>query len=69
MRPKNPARVSLTMAPFDCVNDECGRWVDVVVEGAGIMKEGSELEGGWGVGVSDVLDDGKHQHLAYVPMT
>lgn len=29
------------------------------------MKEGSELEGGRGVGVSDVLlDDGKRQHLA-----
>jgi hypothetical protein len=65
MRPKNPARASLTMVPFDWVNEECGRTVDVAVEGAGIMKEGSELEGGRGVGVSDVvLDDGKRQYLA-----
>jgi hypothetical protein len=56
------------MAPFDCVNDGCGRPADVAVEGAGIMKEGSELEEGRGVGVSDVLDDGRRQHLAYVPM-
>jgi hypothetical protein len=69
MRPKNPARASLTMVPFGCVNDECGRLVDVAVEGAGIMKEGSELEGGRGVGVSDVLlDSGKRQHLAHVPI-
>lgn len=54
MRPKNPARASLTMVPFDWVNEECGRIVDIAVEGAGIMKEGSELEGGRGVGVSDV---------------
>jgi hypothetical protein len=57
MRPKNPARASLTMVPFDWVNEECGRTVDVAVEGAGIMKEGSELEGGRGVGVSDVVLD------------
>lgn len=65
MRPKNPARASLTMVPFDWVNDECGRSVDIAVEGAGTMKEGSELEGGRGVGVTDVLlDDRKRQHLA-----
>ena len=53
------------MVPFDWVNEECGRTVDVAVEGAGIMKEGSELEEGTDVGVSDVfLDDGKCQHLA-----
>jgi len=47
------------MVPFDWVNEECGRMVDVAVEGAGIMKEGSELERGRGVGVSgEVLDDG-----------
>jgi hypothetical protein len=70
-RPKNPARASLTMVPFDWVNEECGRTVDVAVEGAGIMKEGRELDGGRGrgVGVSDVvLDDGKRQHLAHVSM-
>lgn len=40
--------------------------VDVAVEGAGIMKEGSELEGGKGVGTSDmVLDDCKCQYLAH----
>lgn len=50
------------MVPFDCVNEECGRLVDVVVEGAGMIKEGSELEEGSGVGVSDVcLDGGKSQ--------
>ncbi len=69
MRPKNPARASLTIVPFDWANDECGRTVDVAVEGAGIMKEGSELEGGRGVGVSEVvLDDCKRQHLAHVSM-
>lgn len=57
------------MAPFDCANDECGRSVEVAVEGAGMMKEGSELEGGRGVGVSDVLlGDSKRQHLAHAPM-
>ncbi len=62
MRPKNPARASLTMVPFDCVKEECGRTVDVAVEGAGIIKEGSELEEGTGVGVSDVfLYDSKCQ--------
>lgn len=41
--------------------------MDVAVEGAGIMKEGSELERGRGVGTSDVvLDDGKRQYLAHV---
>jgi hypothetical protein len=58
MSPKNPARDSLTIVPFDCVNEECGRTVDVVVEGAGIIKEGSELEEGRGVGVNDVCLDG-----------
>jgi hypothetical protein len=62
MRPKNPARDSLTMVPFDCANEEYGRPVDVVVEGAGMIKEGSELEEGTGVGVSVVcLDGGKSQ--------
>jgi hypothetical protein len=69
MRPKKPARASLTMVPFDWARDECGRPVDVAVEGAGIMKEGSELEGGRGVGVSDGLpDDGERQHLAHDSM-
>lgn len=41
--------------------------MDVAVEGAGIIKEGSELEGGRGVGASDVvLDDGKRQYLTHV---
>lgn len=57
------------MVPFDWVNEEWCRTVDVAVEGAGIMKEGSELEGGKGVGLSDVvLDDGKRQHLTHVSM-
>jgi hypothetical protein len=68
MRPKNPASASLTMVPFDWAKDECGRTVDVAVEGAGIMKEGSELEGGRGVGVSDVVLDDKRQHLAHLSM-
>jgi len=55
MRPKNPARASLTMVPFDWVNEECGRTVDVAVGGAGTIKEGSELDGGKGVGVSDMF--------------
>ena len=54
MRPKNPARDSLIIVPFGCASEECGRTVDIAVEGAGMMKEGSELEEGKGVGVSDV---------------
>lgn len=58
------------MVPFDWANEGCGRTVDVAVEGAGTMKEGSELDGGTGVGVSDVLlHDGKRQHLAHISMT
>lgn len=66
MSPKNPARDSLTIVPFDCANEECGRTVDVVVEGAGTIKEGSELEEGRGVGVNDVcLDGGKSQNIVH----
>ncbi len=61
MRPKNPARASLMIVPFDCFNEECGRTVDVAVEGAGMIKEGSELEEGRGVGVSDLFLDVKRQ--------
>ncbi len=49
------------IVPFDCLNEECGRTVDVAVEGAGMIKEGSELEEGRGVGVSDVFLDVKRQ--------
>ena len=52
MRPKNPARDSPTIVPFGCAKEDCGRvGVDV---GAGTIKEGSELEVGKGVEVSDV---------------
>jgi hypothetical protein len=51
---KNPTRDSLTIIPFDCANEECGRTVDIVVKWAGMIKERSELEEGRGVGVSDV---------------
>jgi hypothetical protein len=61
MRPKNAASASLTIAPFDCLNEECGRTVDVAIEGAGMINEGSELEEGRGVGVSDVFLDVKRQ--------
>jgi len=61
IRPKNPARASLMIVPFDCFNEECDRTVDVAVEGAGMIKEGSELEEGRGVGVSDVFLDVKRQ--------
>lgn len=56
MRPKNPARDSPTIVPFGCASEECGRevGVGVGVEGAGMMKEGSELDEGKGVEVSDV---------------
>ena len=49
------------IVPFDCFNEECDRTVDVAVEGAGMIKEGSELEEGRGVGVSDVFLDVKRQ--------
>jgi hypothetical protein len=63
MRPKNPARDSPTIVPFGCVNEDWGRRVGVDV-GAGIMKEGSELEEGKGIGISDVrLRDDEGQHL------
>ncbi len=39
IRPKNPARASLMIVPFDCFNEECDRTVDVAVEGAGMIKE------------------------------
>lgn len=54
--PKNPARDSPTIVPFGCASDECGREVGEgdSVEGAGMMKEGSELDEGKGVEVSDV---------------
>ncbi len=56
MIPKNPARDSPTIVPFGCASEECGRGVGVgvSVEGAGTMKEGSELDEGKGVEVSDV---------------
>jgi len=54
MRPKNPARDSPTMVPFGCANEERGGEGEVDMEGAGMRKEGSELEEGRGVGVSDV---------------
>lgn len=55
IRPKNPARDSPTIVPFGCASDECGLGVEVEVEvGAGTTKEGSELDEGKGVGVSDV---------------
>ena len=56
MMPKNPARDSPTIVPFGCASEECGREVKegVGVEGAGTMKEGSELDEGKGVEVSDV---------------
>jgi hypothetical protein len=50
-RPKNPARDSPIIVPFGCASDECGREVEV---GAGMTKEGSELDEGKGVEVSDV---------------
>lgn len=53
MRPKNPARDSPTIVPFGCASEECGR-EEGEVEGAGMMKEGSELDEGKGVEVSDV---------------
>jgi hypothetical protein len=53
MRPKNPARDSPIIVPFGCANEECGRPVCVDV-GAGIMKDGRELEEGKGIEVSDV---------------
>lgn len=57
IRPKNPARDSPTIVPFGCASDECGLDVGVDVDvdvGAGTTKEGSELDEGKGVGVSDV---------------
>lgn len=42
------------MVPFGCANEECGRDVGVDVEGAGIMKEGNELEEGAGNGDTEV---------------
>jgi len=54
MRPKKPARDSPTMVPFGCDNDECGREAVIDAEGAGIIKEGSELEEGRGIVVNDV---------------
>jgi hypothetical protein len=43
--------------------------VDIAIKGVGRMKEGSELEGDRGVGVSDVvLEDSKCQHLTHVSM-
>jgi len=53
-RPKNAARDSATMVPFDCVNEECGRDVVTDGEGAGMTKAGNELEEGRGIGVKDV---------------
>lgn len=53
-RPKNAARDSATMVPFDCVNEECGRDVVADGEGAGMTKAGNELEEGRGIGVKDV---------------
>lgn len=53
IRPKNPARDSPTIVPFGCASDECGLEVEVGA-GAGTTKEGSELDEGKGVGVSDV---------------
>jgi len=54
IRPKKPASDSPTMVPFVCDNDERGREAVTDAEGAGIIKEGSELEEGVGLGVSDV---------------
>jgi hypothetical protein len=51
IRPKNPARDSPIIVPFGCANDDCGWEVEV---GAGTTKEGSELDEGKGVEVSDV---------------
>jgi hypothetical protein len=62
MRPKNPARDSPTIVPFGCAKEDCGRVVGFDV-GAGTIKEGSELEEGKGVEVSDVClrnDEGQH---------
>jgi hypothetical protein len=53
IRPKNPARDSPTIVPFGCASDECGLEVEVEA-GVGTTKEGSELDEGKGVGVSDV---------------
>jgi hypothetical protein len=53
IRPKNPARDSPTIVPFGCASDECGWEVGVEV-GAGTTKEGSELDAGNGVEVSEV---------------
>jgi hypothetical protein len=69
MRPKNPARDSPIIVPFGCANEECGRGRGVRVDvGAGIIKEGSELEEGKGIEVSDVPlydDEGQHLRVCY----
>lgn len=64
MRPKNPERDSPTMVPFGWASEECGREKEGDTEGAGMIKVGSELEGGRGVGVSvTFLDDGNSRTL------
>ena len=52
------------MVPFGWASEECGREKEGDTEGAGMIKVGSELEGGRGVGVSvTFLDDGNSRTL------
>jgi hypothetical protein len=54
MRPKTPASDSPTTVPFGCASEDCGRDVAADTAGAGIIKEGKELDEGRGMGDTDV---------------